>query len=218
MLSKSQLDRSIFRISQLWIVKIFSEALTETKRVRYSVRKTNCMCLKAPLHITPKICSKIYDTLKCPYFFKCSNCCSLCSSSSWISLPDRDALGSDDVPATVGILQAHTRRTGCCHTAPVHRIYSWGRILGSNWDKLSSLLFTLTARSVVDPRHFVADPYPRIRTTDYWIPIRLRIRIQLTIRLLSSGCQKKIFTVFSYNLPRHIIFSLKIKFLAEVLC
>ncbi len=110
-----------------------------------------------------------------PYLFACKQM--LLALFFRISLPNRDALGSNDVPATVGILQAHTRRTGCCHTAPAHRISSWRRILGRNWYKFSSLLFTLTASSVGDPWHFGADPYPRIRTSDYWIPIRLRIRI-----------------------------------------
>jgi hypothetical protein len=62
--------------------------------------------------------------------------------------------------------------------------------------------------SVGDPWHFGADPDPRIRTSDFWI------RIQLRIRLLSSPilrCKKKYFVsyFFSELAHRHIIFSLK---------
>ncbi len=64
--------------------------------------------------------------------------------------------------------------------------------------------------SVGDSWHFGVDPDsdPRIRTSDQWIRIQLRIRI----RLLSSMTvrSKKTFHIFSYQLTNsHIFLSLK---------
>ncbi len=52
----------------------------------------------------------------------------------------------------------------------------------------------------------------RIRTSDYWIQIRIQLRIGL-LSSVTSMMQKNMFIFFSSNLPtayRHIIFSLKI--------
>ncbi len=56
----------------------------------------------------------------------------------------------------------------------------------------------------------------RIRTSDYWIQLRIRLFSSVTLRM-----QKKVFffIFFSYNLPAGILSSvLKIQFFAQKLC
>ncbi len=50
-----------------------------------------------------------------------------------------------------------------------------------------------------DPWHFGADRDPRIRTSDEWIRIQLRIRLLSSVTL--SMQKIYYFDIFSYNLP-----------------